>query len=307
VEWLVWGQTAAYSITAVVAMWLVLRKSGFGGWKFSQAVNMAILRQSIPYAILIFTSMIAYRADSVLLERIRPDGAHEAGIYAMGFRFYEAYNMIAYLFAVLLLPIFSRMLKHKQSVSSLIALAFKILFVGSWTVSLLCYFFGNQILSLFYDHDIEAAAPVFSWLMIACLAFSMQYIFGTLLTAGGYLRSLIIIAVMAMVLNITLNLIWIPSMGARGSAMANGICQVAVLLVQGYVVFKKLDIRPLPSLVTGTAFFMTGTTALGLWCTINQYTFAYSIVVVAGGALLIALITRMLDIRNFVRLLRESA
>ena len=306
VEWLVWGQTAAYGITMITALWLVLRKSGKIKWTFSMPVNIAILRQSLPYALLIFTSMIAYRIDSVMLERMRPDGAHEAGVYAMGFRFYEAFNMIAYLFAVLLLPIFSRMLKLGQNVSDLTALAFKILFVGAWTVSVLCFFFGNHILALFYDHEIEAATPVFRWLMMACLCFSLQYVFGTLLTAGGFLKTLIWVSVAGMLLNIALNLWWIPAFGARGSAMANGITQLMILLLQAYWVMNKLKVWPAARLAMNSLLFAAFTGAVAWVCTIKGYPFAYSAVIVAVSALAIAVFTRMLDLARFLRLLRET-
>ena len=38
-------------------------------------------------------------------------GPQEAGLYATSYRFFEASNMIAFLFAVLLLPIFSKLIK----------------------------------------------------------------------------------------------------------------------------------------------------------------------------------------------------
>ena len=47
--------------------------------------------------------------DSIMLERMIDDNAMQAGIYAQAYRFFEASNMLAYLFAALLLPIFSRM------------------------------------------------------------------------------------------------------------------------------------------------------------------------------------------------------
>ena len=56
-----------------------------------------------------FLINIYYRLDVIMIELIQ--GPSEAGVYAGSFRFFEASNMFAYLFAALLLPIFSRMLK----------------------------------------------------------------------------------------------------------------------------------------------------------------------------------------------------
>lgn len=306
IHWLIWGQTVAYGITALVTFVLVVRKSGLPGWKFSIAGSIAILKQSAPFALLIFTSMLAYRADSVMLERMRPDGAHQAGLYAMGFRFFEAYNMIAYLFAVLLLPIFARMLKQNQDVSALTALAFKLLFAATWTVTVICILFGKDILNLFYTDNLESADPAFRWLMVGILGFSMQYVFGTLLTAAGKLKALILVSLGAFVLNLLLNLLWIPQYGAQGSAWANAITQNAMLIADMVLVYKVIGVRPKTALVLNTLIFSTLILAIGWLCTINQLPFAYSVAFMAVGALVVAFGTRMIDLKKFVQLLKTS-
>jgi O-antigen/teichoic acid export membrane protein len=50
-----------------------------------------------------------------MLERMLEDGKTQAGIYANGFRFFEAANNIAFLFASLLLPLFSNLLKNVKT------------------------------------------------------------------------------------------------------------------------------------------------------------------------------------------------
>ena len=77
------------------------------------------MKRSFPYALLILLMTIYYRIDSVMLERMIDDDSIQAGIYAQSYRFFEASNMIAYLFAALLLPIFSKMLKMKECVQEL--------------------------------------------------------------------------------------------------------------------------------------------------------------------------------------------
>ena len=68
--------------------------------------NMVILRKSFPYALLILLMGFYYRTDGIMLERMLENGAYEAGVYAQAFRFFEAGNMLAYLFGVLLFPMF---------------------------------------------------------------------------------------------------------------------------------------------------------------------------------------------------------
>ncbi|MDV7402501.1 hypothetical protein RZS08_64360, partial [Arthrospira platensis SPKY1] len=52
--------------------------------------------------------MTAYnKIDGVFLGILMDDNGYQAGVYASAYRFYDAANMIGYLFAALLLPMFA--------------------------------------------------------------------------------------------------------------------------------------------------------------------------------------------------------
>lgn len=236
-EWLVYGQCVAYFLTFIIALLFVTTKASNWKLKFNLIFSKIIIRESLPYAGLILISSIAYRADSILVERI--SGPHNAGIYAMGFRFFEAVNMMAYLFAVLLLPLFAGMIKRRENINKLLGLSFKMMLTAASVMAIACMLWSENILSLFYDHNIETAAPSFAFLMIGCAAFCIQYVTGTLLTAAGKMRILIIIATAGMLLNLTLNLILIPRIAHLGAAYAGAITQVAIMLVQIVIIGKE--------------------------------------------------------------------
>jgi len=76
---------------------------------------ITIIKQSLPFATLVLMMSFYNRIDPVLIERIRiDDGELQSGIYAKAFRLFDASNQIAFLFAVLLLPIFSNMIKNNK-------------------------------------------------------------------------------------------------------------------------------------------------------------------------------------------------
>lgn len=244
IEWLVWGQTAAYSLTLVICLILVLTHAGRIRLSWNTVFARTAIVQSAPYAALILISSITLRIDSVLLERLH--SPEEAGYYAMGFRFFDAFNMIAYLFAALLLPLFARMLAQREDISSLLGQSFRIMSAGSWILLLVCFSWKNEIISLIYDHPDPRAILAFGWLMTGSMFFSLQYIFGTLLTAAGRMGSMIKIALIGMVVNLVINILCIPSFGAVGAGAANALAQGLVLLMQARVVSgaMRTDIRP---------------------------------------------------------------
>jgi len=268
IEWFVYGQTGAYMLTMFVAFVLVFRQSG--GLKLSWNVPFSymILKKSAPYALLVLLMSLYYRTDSVMLERMLPDGAYHAGVYAQGFRFFEAANMIAYLFAAMLLPIFSKMIKLKQAVESLLRLSFKLLISGATILGLTCYFYSRQILEFRYDVVSEQSVLSFGVLMLCFIAFCITYIYGTLLTANGSMKWLNILAAAGMVLNITLNLIFIPKYQAFGSASASLVTQILTAVIQVFIVHRVFNFAFDYRQSARFFIFISGVVGIGL---VSQY------------------------------------
>jgi len=239
----VWEQSVAYGITLLVALGLVLRLSGKVRPRWKPTFGRMVLRQSLPYALLILLMTFYYRTDTLMLERMLPNGALEAGIYAQGFRFFEAFNMLGFLVAGLLLPMFSRMLKQGEAVSPLVMLAFRSVMVGALVVAVFASMHAEEIMQLRYSEHTEQSAPAFAVLMWCFVAVCITYIFGTLLTAGGDLRLLNVMAGIGALVHIGLNLVLIPLWQAEGAAWASLVTQVATALVQLWLAVRTFKLE----------------------------------------------------------------
>jgi O-antigen/teichoic acid export membrane protein len=294
IEWFIYGQTGSYVLTAMIAFVLVYRKAGRIKLTWNVPFTYMILKQSAPYALLVLLMSLYYRSDSVMLERMLDDGAHHAGVYAQGFRFFEAANMIAYLFAVMLLPIFSRMLKLHQDISGLLKLSFKLLLSGAVILGLTCWFYSREILEFRYDSVTEQSVMSFGVLMLCFIAFCITYIFGTALTANGSMKWLNVLAAAGMTLNILLNLWFIPKYFAFGSAVASLITQILTAGFQIYItqkVFKlDFDLRLAGSFV----LFIAGVVGIGLLSIQITENWIYNITIMFVLSVVWGLITRMI-------------
>ena len=131
----VYIQTLIYLITAIIAFGIVLSKAGFIRFQWTRKFSMMILKQNFPFAMLAFLMSFYNRVDSTMFERLMHDNGRQAGIYAQPFRLLDAANMVAFLFAGLLLPMFSRMLKHKDSVEDLVKTSFTIIMILALVVA----------------------------------------------------------------------------------------------------------------------------------------------------------------------------
>lgn len=239
IMWFVYAQTLAYMITALVALAIVIKKSNFKRVNWDVRFFMVILKKSLPFALLFLLMSLYSRVDSVMLDRMLPgrEGVMQVDVYAKAFRWLDAVNMIAYLFSVLLIPIFSHQIKHKQPVQEIMRLSFTMLLTASLVFSVTSVFFSHQIMALLYHRQVEEATRVFEILILGFIPMSATYVFGTLLTANGNLKELNIMAVLAVLLNTLLNLILIPGLLAYGSAIASLTTQLLTAIVQMVLAF----------------------------------------------------------------------
>ena len=305
IEWFVYAQSAAYLIASAITLTVVLIHTGKLKFYFDRRFFIVFLKKSYPYALLILLMSFYNRIDSVMLERLLPDGKQQAGIYAHAFRLLDAVSMFGVLFAGLLLPIFARMIKQKEDIGSMVQFSFLMLFVPSVIISFSSGFYDREIMMLLkYSHP-ELSASIFQLLMISFLGIATTYIFGTLLTANGSIRQLNWMAVAGMVLNIGLNLILIPNIQALGSAWASLFTQIFTAIAQTAlaVVILKLNInyRLIGKLILFVGFvFLAGY----LSRQINDRHLGYFLMI--GSSIIFAFASRLINLKALAQIIRNE-
>ncbi|MES2567109.1 MAG: oligosaccharide flippase family protein [Bacteroidota bacterium] len=301
----VYSQTVGYLFTAIIAFLTVYYKTDHFKLKWNWPFSLMILKQSFPFAILVLLMTFYNRLDSVMLGALLPSGvgSEQAGIYAKAFRLLEAGNMIAYLFSIQLIPVFSRMLKHNENVEQLVKLSFILLVTPALVVSTGCFFYSNEISSLI-NHGVTDSSVEFSILMLCFTAVSTTYIFGTLLTANGNLKQLNTMAIIGICINLILNFILIPHYQAMGSAISSLITQFFTAGIQIYFVYKifkfKMNFRLLIALsvfIVGIVIFNKASRSFT-----DNWIINFSIMCVFCGAW--AFVSGLLNIKSIFRFIK---
>lgn len=237
------AQTLAYGVAILIGFIVVVRYSGKLKFNISRVFSLAIFRKSWPYALLVLLMMFYNRVDGIMLERLSPEGSREAGYYAQGFRLFDAVNMIALIFAGLLLPIFSRMLKNKEDINPMVRLSSQILLTLGIIVGVSTFFYRSEIISIRYDDVSHSSIMAFGFLMLSSLPVFVTYVYGTLITASGKMKKLNQIAGLGIVANIILNFILIPQYGAFGAAVATLVTQSLTALLQFVYAYKVMHLN----------------------------------------------------------------
>lgn len=307
IEWFIYAQTAAYVITAVICFLMVAWKSKFSRLRYDHKFFLVILKQSAPFAILALLMGAYTRMDVILLKNMLPEiGKAQAGIYQNGFRIFDAAYQFALLFAVLLLPMFSRMIKERQNVHELTLLSSLLLFIPSIALAVGSQIYRTDIMSLLYDKNIGESAAFFGILMIAFLGMAGTIIYGTLLTANGNLRELNITSAIALTISLILNLVLIPKYHAFGAA-------VACLATQGFAGFSQYVVSARKfgfglnyTLIIKLILYITGTILLGIGSVRLGVAWWIGFLGLLAAAMILAFLLNLINVKGLIKMVLKT-
>ena len=307
IAWFVYAQTAAYFLTAVICFLIVAWKSKFPKLRYDHKFFIVVIRQSWPYALMALL-MVAYtRMDVIMLEKmLRPQGAIEAGIYYNGFRLFDATYQFALLFAVLLLPMFGKMIKDKQEIHGLTLLSSLLLFIPTIALAIGSQVYRTEIMDLLYDQNVRESSAFFGILMFSFLGMAGTIIYGTLLTANGNLKALNITSAIALAINILLNVILIPRYQAFGAAIACLATQVFAGFSQYVITAVKFKFRINYDLIFRLFIYISGVILLGIGSHRLEIAWWMSFLGMITAAMILAMVLNLINLRGMVRLIFSS-
>jgi len=241
-----------------------------------------------------------------MLERILPKGNVESGIYAQAFRIVDAVNMVPFLFAGLLLPMFSKMIKNQEPTQPLVGFSFSLLFIPAFAFTITCIVFRSELMQLLYHQFTIESSSLLGLLMLSFLFISINYIFGTLLTANGSIRQLNFIAIIGVAISLTLNLILIPHYKSFGAAIANLSTQFVVAIFQLFLAFKIFKFNVKIRRVSIFLIFILVSIILVLLAKIIFPLWLLGFVASLISIALISLLLRIIRVRELIQLFTKD-
>lgn len=187
------------------------------------------------FAVMAFAMSVFTRVDALMIRKYSLDGLttylkpisegyYQAGIYAQSYRLLDAALIFSTLLSTQLLPMFTRKIANNENVKGILKLATAVVLSIGITASLVAIFGGNWILNFIYksgysnEAELEYATKIFGVLMSSFLPMALIHVFGTFVTALGQMKWLAFMAIGCMVLNIAINFVLIPKLGALGAS-----------------------------------------------------------------------------------------
>ncbi len=307
--WFVYAQIGATAITMLVALVLLWRILGGGGigLHWAPARYAGLLKESYPYALAVALMTVYTRIDAVMIGRMLSDGRQQADWYASAYRLLDAMGMIGYLFAGLLLPMFSKITADRAALKSLAEMGLKLIWSGALALVPTIIIFRAPIMISLYEHANFYSANLLGWLCASFIPISGGYILGTLLLAEGKLRWLNWFYFLGIPLNMVLNWLLLPGYKAGGAAIATLVTQsfifIALLLSGwywlGFSVASRLWLRFL--LLLGLSLLLAFMAKQVFFPFFGWWAFFGAL----AGSGILAIVLRLLDIRECVGLVKS--
>lgn len=243
IETFVLIQIAGLLIAILLCLYF-LTKTQLNLKQFSGSViNFSLLKGSLPFALTYFFMSMHSRTDGFLLERLLPNGAYKAGIYASGYRLVDAINMGGFLISSFLLPYIANRWPDKNALAPLIRMCRHVLMLSSLCIAIVVAHWSDDVNNLLYNGRDTSAGNVIAVLLFTLPALGLVHIYGTLLTATGNIIRFMIISAFFALINITFNLIFIPQFGLSAAMWIAVITQTLYAIVVCFDAVKQTTIK----------------------------------------------------------------
>ena len=230
------GARLGAAVFVVVLLYGLLRRF-FGPVRARWNARSArgLLRQSLPFALIMVLYGLNERVDMLMLERLAPP--REAGYYAGAYRWMDAAMMYAWTVLPLFFARFAAANARPAELRELLHLGQRVVAVPLLFVVAFVLFRG-EVLFWQYSHSTAAEVGRMSLylkiLFLNVLVHAFFAIYSTLLTSTGHERAVSVAIALSVALNIGLNLWLMPRYGALAGAADTLMC--AVFVSASYVV-----------------------------------------------------------------------
>lgn len=239
----IYAQTISYLFATGMAIWVIKPYLNAIKLVAKKDTIISILRQMWPYALLSLLMTVYTRVDNILIQKLLENGDYHNGVYASAFRLLEAANMMAVLVSMLLLPIFSKMIETRQPLAPMVQLSTSIMVIPALVFCLGCYWYKEGIMQALYPHSTTYAINTFGMVMFCFVAYAFMYVYGTLLTANGSLKTLNTLATIALLINFAANFWLIPKYQAFGAAIAAVLTQFFIGITNTFFGIARLKLH----------------------------------------------------------------
>ena len=213
------------------------RRLKFGPWRWNSKLAGQILRFSWPLMLANVSAFFLLKIDQVLLAHFLPQSA--IGLYAAAAKLTEVWYFIPSIICSSLLP---AVIRARSSDINLFRKRLKnlytMLFGLAVLISIPVFFLATPLVSVIFGSAYLAAAPVAAIYILSLVGWFLSYAVWNRFIVENRSGLVLLASAVPLVLNIILNLLWIPRYGLVGAAWATTISYSVGAL---FIFYKNSD------------------------------------------------------------------
>lgn len=205
---------------------------------FDSKVARRIIKEALPVGALLVVFSIYNRLDIIILGYAK--GSEAVGFYGAAYKIYDVLVMGAAYFANAILPIFSRLaFKDMDRFGKIYAKSFVALFVMGFFVAVFNLILAPLAIFVIGGSEFEPAVLALRILSLAVFVSYFNHLNGYAIISMGKQWYSLIIAVVALIFNLMLNLILIPKFSLYGAAL-NTFLTEGLILVLSLIIIRRI-------------------------------------------------------------------
>lgn len=188
-------------------------------WKFNKSIGLKLLKDSWPLMFMSAFGLIYSRIDQIFIKHIID--AFSVGVYSAAVVLSEIWTFIPSIIVVSLFPaiVNSKKISQESYYSRLKHTSFLLILLAVF-IALIITLLAPLIINLIYGADFVGGVKVLQIYVWASISTFLTALIYNYLVVESYKKVLLFISFVPMVINIVLNLIWIPKYGIVGAALA---------------------------------------------------------------------------------------
>lgn len=218
-------------------IWIALRRSDVRvGISWDPGLSFPLLKRGLPIAGQILLGLLIFNADLFLLRVLRD--AESVGLYAAAYAPLAFAVNVGYAFAYSVLPVIVAERASGADASDLYAAQVVRALTIALPLAAGAALLAVPIMVTGFGSDYAASGPALAALMMSAPFAAATALSWTALTALGREGWLIGATALAAVLNIGLNLLWIPEYGMLGAAAATAFTEAFRAVLTAWVAFR---------------------------------------------------------------------
>lgn len=260
----IWIQFSAYALSFAMGAFAFLRLlKRRPSATIKPSVNkLSILYSTLPFAYLAGLEIINDRIGILVLTNFFADGTEQAGWYAYGQRWLDAFKMFASLIGIVLVTYYARLLQTRERIVSLVKFCLLGVFFPVSIIAIVACLNTPYLTNKLYHTSSDYLSTIFILNIVTFVPYCAIYIFQSLFLANGDVKKLNIIFTVGLAVNLLTGILLMHSSKAIGISVA--FLASASVIAGLQIVFSPIKV-PIRSLAR---FGLKSIIVLGTTCAV---------------------------------------